>query len=64
MQAGPNGERSDFRFTRREVRQHTGWSATQARIHMDRLQEMEYLLVHRGERGQSFVYELLFGSAG
>jgi hypothetical protein len=27
---------------------------------MDRLQEMEYLLAHRGGRGQSFVYELIF----
>jgi len=53
-------ERCDFRFSRRDVRHHTGWSATQVRIHMDRLQEMEYLLAHRGGRGQSFVYELLF----
>jgi hypothetical protein len=49
-------ERSDFRLSRRDVRHHTGWSATQVRIHMDRLQEMEYLLAHRGGRGQSFVY--------
>src|SRR5438477_178400 len=53
-------ERTDFRFSRRQVRQATGWSATQVRIHMDRLQEMEYLLAHRGGRGQSFVYELIF----
>ena len=53
-------ERNDFRFSRRDVRHHTGWSATQVRIHMDRLQEMEYLLAHRGGRGQSFVYELIF----
>ncbi|WP_080507502.1 DNA primase [Bryobacter aggregatus] len=53
-------ERNDFRFSRRDVRHHTGWSATQVRIHMDRLQEMEYLLAHRGGRGQSFVYELVF----
>ena len=53
-------ERADFRFSRRQVRQATGWSATQVRIHMDRLQEMEYLLAHRGGSiGQSFVYELL-----
>ncbi|WP_080507505.1 CHC2 zinc finger domain-containing protein [Bryobacter aggregatus] len=53
-------DRSDYRFSRRDVRHHTGWSATQVRIHMDRLQEMEYLLAHRGGRGQSFVYELVF----
>jgi len=53
-------DRSDFRFSRRQVREHTGWSATQVRIHMERLQEMEYLIAHRGGRGQSFVYELMF----
>jgi hypothetical protein len=53
-------DRADFRFSRRQVREHTGWSATQVRIHMERLQEMEYLVAHRGGRGQSFVYELVF----
>jgi len=53
-------ERSDFRFSRREVRQRTGWGDTQLRVHLGRLEELEYLLVHRGGRGQSFVYELVF----
>lgn len=26
-------------------------------MHLDRPQEMEYLIVHRGGRGQSFLYE-------
>jgi hypothetical protein len=37
----------------------TRWGETQLRIHLDRLVALEYLLVHRGGRGQSFVYELL-----
>jgi DNA primase len=49
--------REDFRFSRRDVRAHTGWGATQVRVHLDRLQEMEYLIVHRGGRGQTFLYE-------
>jgi hypothetical protein len=53
-------ERSDFRFSRRDVREFTGWGDTQLKIHLHRLEEMEYLLVHRGGRGQSFVYELVF----
>jgi DNA primase len=53
-------ERTDFRFSRRDVRQHTGWGNTQLKIHLHRLEELEYLLVHHGGRGQSFVYELLF----
>ena len=53
-------ERSDFRFSRRDVRAYTGWGDTQLRVHLHRLEELEYLLVHRGGRGQSFVYELMF----
>jgi hypothetical protein len=53
-------DRQDYRFTRREVRERTGWGNTQLKLHLHRLEELEYLLVHRGGRGQSFVYELLF----
>jgi hypothetical protein len=31
---------------------------------MHKLEELEYVLVHRGGRGQSFVYELLYDGAG
>lgn len=55
-------ERADFRLRRRDIRVHTGWGDTQLKIHLHRLEELEYLLVHRGGRGQSFVYELLFDS--
>lgn len=54
-------DRSDYRFTRRDVRDFTGWGNTQLKVHLKRLEELEYLLVHRGGRGQSFVYELLHG---
>ena len=53
-------ERSDYRFSRRDVREATCWGDTQLKIHLHRLEELEYLLVHRGGRGQSFVYELAF----
>jgi DNA primase catalytic core len=53
-------ERNDFRFSRRDVRAYTGWGDTQLKLHLHRLEELEYLLVHHGGRGQSFVYELLF----
>jgi hypothetical protein len=53
-------DRSDYRFSRRDVRQYTGWGDTQLRVHLGRLEDLEYLLVHRGGRGQSFVYELVF----
>ena len=57
-------ERLDFRFSRRDVRAYTGWGDTQLKVHLHRLEELEYLLAHRGGRGQSFVYELLFENAG
>jgi hypothetical protein len=52
--------REDYRFTRREVREYSGFGLTQARIHLDRLVDLEYVLVHHGGRGQQFVYELVF----
>src|SRR5208337_1505552 len=53
-------EREDYRFSRRDVRYYTSWGDTQLKVHLRRLEDLEYLLVHRGGRGQSFVYELLF----
>ena len=55
---------TDYRFSRRDVRQFTGWGDTQLKMHLHRLEELEYLLVHRGGRGQSFVYELVFERQG
>ena len=56
--------RSEVRFSRRDVREATAWGDTQLRVHLERLVAMEYLLVHRGQRGQSFVYELLYDGDG
>jgi DNA primase catalytic core len=57
-------ERVDFRFSRRDVREFTKWSDSQLKRHLHRLEELEYLIVHRGGRGQSMVYELFFESEG
>ncbi len=54
-------DRADYRFSRRDVREHTGWGHTQLKVHLRRLEELEYLLVHRGGRGQLMQYELLYG---
>ncbi len=56
-------ERRELRLGRADVRAVAGVSETQLRLHLERLVEMDYLLVHRGQRGQSFVYELLFDGA-
>jgi len=52
-------DRSEFRFSRRQVRERTGWGDTQLRVHLGRLIELEYVLAHRGRQGQSFLYELV-----
>ena len=49
-----------YRFSRRDIRDYTGWSDGQLKIHCGRLTDLEYLLVHRGGRGHSIVYELLY----
>ncbi|MCP5197955.1 MAG: toprim domain-containing protein [Gammaproteobacteria bacterium] len=51
---------ADYRFSRRDIRTVTGWSDGQLKIHCRRLTELEYLLVHKGGRGQSIEYELLY----
>jgi hypothetical protein len=57
-------ERQAVRFSRRELREATGIGDTQLRLHLERLVTLEYLLVHRGARGASFVYELLYDGKG
>jgi DNA primase catalytic core len=51
---------AQVRFMRKDVRTLTGWGDTQLRVHLTRLHELEYLVAHRGMRGQSFEYELAF----
>jgi hypothetical protein len=57
-------ERGDVGFTRRQVREATGWSNTQLHVHLGRLEDLEYLLTHRADHGQGFVYELAYDGAG
>ena len=50
---------SQYRFTRRTVREYTKWGDTQLRQHLKRLEEMEYLVMRRGgNQGQLVVYQL------
>ena len=56
--------RKEFHFSRKEVRAATGWTDFQVRTHLEKLVALEYVLVHRGARGQSFVYELCYDGKG
>lgn len=52
----------DVRFTRRELREACGWGDTQLKLHLSRLDALEYLLVRRD--GTRFVYELAWAGEG
>jgi DNA primase catalytic core len=52
--------RQPRRFTRPEVRQATGWTDWQVRVHLGQLIDLEYAVVASGRNGQRMTYELLF----
>jgi DNA primase len=53
-------ERRAVRFTRRDARAILGMSDTQLRVHLERLVQLEYLMLHGGRQGQRMEYDLLF----
>lgn len=53
-----------LRFTRREVREFTAWSADQIDLHLGRLERLEYVLAHHGGQGARYVYSLLYDGQG
>lgn len=46
-------------FSRKELREETGWSHTQIRRHLERLIELEYISTRGGRNGVQIKYELL-----
>ena len=52
------------RFTRRQVREHTGLSPTQVHVHLTRLIDLEYVHPHRVGSGGGLVYELAWTGEG
>lgn len=57
-------EPNEVRFTQRQVRAYTHWGYTQTKVHISRLLEMEYLVLHRASKGQSYIYELVYKGEG
>jgi hypothetical protein len=57
-------EQRHYRFSQRDVRAWTSASPQQVKRHLAKLADLEYILIHRGGRGQSFVYELLYNGEG
>jgi DNA primase catalytic core len=52
--------RSAWRFTAREAREALGTGATQTKIHLRRLVDLEYVLVHRAPHMHGVAYELAY----
>ena len=57
-------QRAAFHFSRRQLREAIQWGDTQLKVHLARLAELEYVLVHRTGTGTSFNYELAYGGEG
>jgi hypothetical protein len=56
--------RANCRFTRRQLRETTGWGNTQLKAHLRRLVELEYVIVHRYRHVRRHLYELNYSGAG
>ncbi|UPY76974.1 CHC2 zinc finger domain-containing protein [Leptospira weilii] len=52
--------RSEIRLTRKEIRERTGVSDTRLRVHLKRLEELEYLYVRNPKQGTALEYELVW----
>ena len=54
----------DYIFTRRTIRDYTGWSDWQVRTHIRELVALEYIKCRVGTWGKEYVYELLYDGEG
>jgi hypothetical protein len=54
----------DVYFTRRQIREHTGWTDWQVRAHIKQLEELEYLHARIGSRGKEYAYALNYKGQG
>jgi len=53
-----NSSLDEVFFTRRMIREFTGWSDWQIRAHIRQLEELEYLHVRIGAQGKQYAYAL------
>jgi DNA primase len=51
-------------FTRRQIREHTGWTDWQIRSHIKQLEELEYLYARMGSKGKEYAYALNYRGQG
>lgn len=51
-------------FTRRNIREFSGWSDFQVKTHIRQLEELEYLYSLTGRKGKEYHYELVYKGNG
>lgn len=54
----------EISFTRRDIREFSGWSDFQVKTHIRQLVELEYLYSITGRKGREYVYELIYQENG
>jgi len=54
-----NTKPGEYHFTRRDIREYSGWSDFQVKTHIKQLEELEYIFAVMGRKGKEYVYELL-----
>jgi PAS domain-containing protein len=57
-------KRTDISFTRRDIREYTGWSNYRVHTHMKELVNLEYVFVETGKNGSCFRYRLAYEGQG
>ncbi len=56
--------KTDFTFTRRGIREYTGWSNTRVHRYLKELVEFEYILIESGRNGSRYLYCLAYKGQG
>ena len=56
--------RKNDRFTRRQIREFTGWSNARVHRHLQELMELEFVLVEHGRNGVQHHYRLAYDGQG
>jgi len=57
-------EQSDFRFSRKQLREQLNWGDTALKIHLARLLDLDYLVAHTNGHRQRHHYELFYDGSG
>ena len=54
----------DLSFSRRDIREFTGWTNTRLHIHLKELVDFEYIVIESGKNGMPFRYRLAWEGQG